>query len=78
MDANALRGAIVSKGMTQKQVAEHLGIAPKTFTAKMKRGAFGTDEAAKMIALPGTSEYGWDVIMRKAVENAKKWGVRMP
>ncbi|MDU3215304.1 MAG: hypothetical protein E6672_05585 [Negativicoccus succinicivorans] len=51
MDTNALRGAIVAKGMTQKEVAEHLGIAPKTLTLKLKRGVFGTDEARKLTVL---------------------------
>ena len=51
MDTNALRGAIVAKGMTQKEVAQHLGIAPKTLTQKLKRGVFGTDEARKLTVL---------------------------
>lgn len=51
MDTNALRGAIVAKGMTQKEVAQHLGIAPKTLTQKLKRGVFGTDEARELTVL---------------------------
>lgn len=51
MDTNALRGAIVAKGMTQQEVAKHLGIAPKTLTQKLKRGVFGTDEASKLTEL---------------------------
>lgn len=51
IDTNALRGAIVSKGLTQQDVAKHLGIAPKTFYSKMKRGVFGSDEMESMIHL---------------------------
>lgn len=46
---NELKGIIVSKGYTQKQIAEHLGITPKTFSAKMKKRVFGSDEIQKMI-----------------------------
>lgn len=46
-----LRGIIAERGMSQRQVANELGITEKTFYAKMKKGAFGTDEAEKMIHL---------------------------
>ena len=48
IDTNALRGAIMAKGLTQQDVAVHLGITPKTFYSKMKRGVFGTDEMEEM------------------------------
>lgn len=51
IDTNALRGIIISKGMKQKDVAKHLGIAPKTFYAKMKKGVFGSDEIESMIEI---------------------------
>ena len=51
IDTNALRGAIMAKGLTQQDVAVHLGITPKTFYSKMKRGVFGTDEMEEMIKL---------------------------
>ncbi|EGC8433138.1 DUF739 domain-containing protein [Listeria monocytogenes] len=51
IDTNALRGAITAKGMTQQDVAIHLGMAPKTFYSKMKKGVFGSDEMEKMIVL---------------------------
>lgn len=53
MNVTKLRGAIVAKGMTQKEVAQALGISEKTFYLKMKRGSFGTDEAEKMVQLLG-------------------------
>ena len=51
IDTNALRGAIAAKGLTQQDVAKCIGIAPKTFYAKMKRGVFGSDEMEAMIDL---------------------------
>lgn len=53
IDTNALKGIIVSNGMTQQDVAKHLGINPKTFYLKMKKGVFGSDEMEYMIDLLG-------------------------
>lgn len=49
VDRNELRAAIVRNGLSQKDIAVLLGITPKTFYEKMKRGTFGTDEAKTMI-----------------------------
>lgn len=49
LNRNALKAEIVKNGLTQKDVAEMLGISEKTFISRMKKGAFGTDEAAIMI-----------------------------
>lgn len=49
VDTQALAGIIVSRGKTQKDVAEHLGMAPKTFYSKMKKGVFGSDEMEGMM-----------------------------
>lgn len=51
VDANKLRGCIVAQGKTQEEVAKFIGIAPKTFSLKMKKGVFGSDEIEKMIEL---------------------------
>ena len=51
MKVDKLRGIIVSKGMTQEQVARRIGMAPKTFYNKMKKGVFGTDEVLAMVEL---------------------------
>lgn len=48
---NELKGIIVSRGYTQRKIAEHLGMTEKTFYLKMKKGKFGTDEAETMIKL---------------------------
>lgn len=51
IDTNALRGKIAEKGLSQARVAEHIGIAPKTFYEKMSKGVFGSDEIEAMIQL---------------------------
>lgn len=49
MKTNELRGIIAKNGTTQSKVAKKLGITPKTFYAKMKKGVFGSDEISVMI-----------------------------
>lgn len=49
IDTNALKGIITAKGMTQQDVAKNIGITPKTFYLKMKKGIFGSDEIESMI-----------------------------
>ena len=51
VDTNKLRGCIVANGKTQEEVAKSIGITPKTFSLKMKKGIFGSDEIEKMINL---------------------------
>lgn len=51
INTNALKGIIVSKGLTQQDVAKYIGISPKTFYLKMKQGVFGSDEMERMIEL---------------------------
>lgn len=51
IDTNALKGIIVAQGLTQEKVARHIGMNPKTFGRKMKRGVFGSDEMEAMIEL---------------------------
>ena len=46
---NELRGIIVKNGLSQTDVAAKIGIAPKTFYEKMKKGVFGSDEIQIMI-----------------------------
>lgn len=56
IDTNKLKGLIVSKGLTQNKVAEILGMTPKTFYIKMKKGVFGSDEIEGMISLLDISD----------------------
>lgn len=48
-----LRGIIAERGKSQAEVANMIGITPKTFYEKMKNGVFGSDEIQKMIDLLG-------------------------
>ena len=56
VDANKLRGCIVANGKTQEEVARSIGITPKTFSMKMKKRVFGSDEIEKMIDLLGITD----------------------
>ena len=49
VNTNKLRGIIVERGLSQPKVAEMLGITPKTFYNKMKKGVFDSDEISQMI-----------------------------
>lgn len=49
IDTTALKAIIVSREMTQQEVARKIGITPKTFYSKMKNGVFGSDDMEKMI-----------------------------
>lgn len=46
-----LRGIIAKRGLSQAKVAKAIGIADKTFYAKMDKGVFGSDEIEAMIEL---------------------------
>lgn len=48
---NELKGIIVSKGFSQSQIAEKLGMTPKTFYLKMKKGVFDSSEIEQMIEI---------------------------
>jgi predicted transcriptional regulator len=48
-----LRGKFAEKGYSQSQIAKMLGITPKTFYDKMKRGVFRSDEMQKMVDFVG-------------------------
>ncbi len=51
IDTMKLRGKIVEKGLTHADVAKNLGITPKTFSEKMRRGVFLSNEIERMIVL---------------------------
>ena len=48
VDVRALRGEMAKNNVSQVQMAKTLGIAPKTFYNKMKKGNLGCDEAMLM------------------------------
>lgn len=53
---NELLGMIARKRLTQADVAQAIGVTPKTFYNKMKKGVFGSDEIEKMIHLLDITE----------------------
>lgn len=46
-----LSGVIAENGYTKADVAKKIGMTPKTFYSKMKKGVFGSDEIEAMILL---------------------------
>ena len=56
VNAMKLKGEIVSHGLTQAQVAEFIGITPKTFTAKLKRGVFNSNEIEGILSCLGIED----------------------
>lgn len=51
IDTAALKGIIVARGFSQSSVAKALGVTPKTFYTKMKKGKFNSDEMYRMVQL---------------------------
>lgn len=49
IDVPKLRGRMAEKGLTQKDVAEKLGIQPITLRRKLRRGVLGSDEIEALI-----------------------------
>lgn len=57
LNKNKLLGAIVSAGMTQKQVASQMGISKNTFSAKINgKSYFDTDQAEKICGIIGITD----------------------
>lgn len=44
-----LIGIMAKKHITKKEMAKKIGITPKTFSLKLKKGVFGSDEIEVMI-----------------------------
>lgn len=51
VNTSRLKGVIAENNTTQVRVARAIGMSPKTFYLKMKKGVFGSDEIEKMIDL---------------------------
>lgn len=49
VNTDELRGIIAKNKKSQVDIAEMLGISPKTFYLRMKKGVFGSDEIQIMI-----------------------------
>jgi hypothetical protein len=62
-----LKGIIVSKGKTQKDVADYLDMSEKTFNTKLKNGIFGSDDIDKMIDFLDIEDPMWIFFDRKVI-----------
>lgn len=51
VDSNELKAAMVRKGLTQKEVAKKLHIAPRTLSSKLRKGIFGSDEIETLMVV---------------------------
>lgn len=51
IDTKTLRGIIAMKGLSQRKVANMIGITEKTFYEKMKRGVFTSTEIEAMMRI---------------------------
>jgi len=49
VNVRLLNAEIVKAGFTRAEVANKIGITPKTFYLKEKRGIFGSDEIEKIV-----------------------------
>lgn len=49
IDVNKLKGVIYEKGLSQRQVAQSMGISTQTFYSKMKKGIFDSNEIDALI-----------------------------
>ena len=57
VDKNKLAGAISSKGLTQKKLAEMIGISKNTISAKMNnKSSFDTDEIERICRVLGIKD----------------------
>lgn len=49
IQTNKLKGIFAEAGLSQTDVAQLIGVTPKTFYEKMAKGVFGSDEIQIMI-----------------------------
>ena len=49
IDINALKAEWVKVGLRQKDVAELIGMTPKTFSLQLKKGVLGSDTKEELI-----------------------------
>lgn len=49
LNENKLLGVFAENKKTRKDVAKMIGVSPKTFYLRMKKGVFGSDEIQIMI-----------------------------
>lgn len=56
VNANAIRGKMAEKKLTQEDVCKFLKMTPKTFRRKLNNGVFDSDEIVILTRLLGIAE----------------------
>jgi hypothetical protein len=54
--ADLLNGEIARAGLSKSALAEKIGMSPKTFYLKEKKGVFGSDEIEKIVKVCGIKD----------------------
>ncbi len=65
MRREELKGIMMTKGITQREMAEKLDMSEKTFNTKLKNGIFGSDDIDKMIDILDIKDPMWIFFDRK-------------
>ena len=56
IDTKELKGIMAKEGVSGTKLALRIGMTPKTFYGKMKKGVFGSDEIEKMVDILNISD----------------------
>ena len=67
IDVNKIKCSIVSAEKTQINVVKRLGITPKMFSIKLKKGVFRSDEIEVMIDYLSTEAHLFIFFAKKAI-----------
>lgn len=51
VDTKGLKAEMVRKGITQEQLAKQLNMSSRTFSSRMSKGVFGSDEIEKLVKI---------------------------
>ena len=51
VNSNELKAEMVRKGLTQKEVAERMGISSKTLSNKLRKCVFGSNEIEQLMSI---------------------------
>ena len=56
INTDKIRGLIAENGLTQGEIAEKIGMTPRTFSRKMKLKIFTSDEMYMLIGILGIED----------------------